>query len=216
MDSTQEEKKLQDIIVRFTLITSKYARSGKDTLADLLYHRYKQIRYNSPDYITFNRFRFAQPLIKAFELIFGHRWDVDKLNPQVRTKLIKFSDACKTVDYYLWINKTLDEVEASLKEDFEELNIIKNSRLNYIFTDCRYNYEYEKLSELLLNIASTYNVKTEIKLVEVVTTGTGAVTDRDNVAEAITVVPDFKIWNSKDSLAHYEKDILDNLGYLFT
>lgn len=215
MNSTQDKKELQDIVVRFTLITSKFARSGKDTLADLLYYNFKKTRYDDTFFKVFCRYRFAKPLVEAFESIFGYSWDTDKLNPQVRTKLIKFSEACKTVDDRLWINKTVREVESDLTGELIECQNYKKAVLNYIFTDCRYNYEYDELHLLLSKIrAGWYGIKTEVKLVEIVTTETGTITDRDNIEDAITYESDIKIFNSKDNIAIYEADILDKLGYL--
>lgn len=196
--------------IRLILVTSKKARSGKDTLVDILYNKFKQHRQNdSNEMDTFSRIRFADPLIRNFKNIFGYDWDKSKHIPGVREQLIAFSAFCKGYNPNVWIDNTIRDVE----DEFEHIEAIMRdyfwSTHNIFFTDCRYQYEYNRLKTFLDDFPFKTPLLKELLLIEV-TDGRedGKITDRDTPEDALMEPPpDLILFNPKTSLADFEAEI---------
>jgi hypothetical protein len=142
MNSTQTNNLMQGEYIktskntiRFILITSKFARSGKDLMADIIYNQYKINKYVQDTKIYIHRFRFAAPLIKAFEDIFGYSWDIDKLDPIIRNKCIALSEFCKSKRKTVWIDKTIQEINSILPRYlFGTADVVtKKKVINFIY-----------------------------------------------------------------------------------
>lgn len=202
-------------IVRFLMVTSQHARSGKDTLVDILYEHHKRLVHKNLENHLLNpksyfiRERFAQPLIDSFKTVFGHDWDIEKTIPGMREKLIAFSTACQNIDHDVWINKTERDLKHRLssiieRQDFDVINVF--------FTDTRYNYEYHRMINLFFDLKM---LNGEFYLIEVKTDQVGKVTDRSFPEKSITVKPDIEVFNKKTSMGEYEEEIIKHLGFLF-
>lgn len=197
--------------VNFVLVTSKHARSGKDTLVDIMYtqHKKRKFKENGETQVFF-RERFAKPVIDSFELIFGHKWDQEKHIPGIRQKLITYATLVEEIDLHVWIKRTMKDVGNLCNAWIK--NPPQKGSITIFFTDCRYQYEYDFLKELLaaLPVASK-----SIILVEVFNRGQdNIITDRSHPKEAIRQKPDYLILNSKKSLGEYEKEILKQIGHI--
>lgn len=213
--------------VRIVLITSKHARSGKDLMADILYNIWKEKRkiaginvdaeFSKIGKVGMMRMRFAAELIAAFESIFDYQWDIDKLKPDIRKLLTDFAEFTKKNHKYLWINKTLKKLDDRIQNSLRGFLNQESSILNILFTDCRYAYEYREIRGFLIDYSKKYpNILFDLKLVEVVSNNSETkITDRDHPEDAIWQKPDIVIYNPKGSLEAYQKEIEQNLSFIF-
>lgn len=196
--------KNQEKQLRYIFITAKNAGAGKDTVVDILNKIYQT---SSKDNL-FLKFRFAAPILLHFQDIFEVEWDKVKNDDRYRNLLINFSRVCKDHDPNIWIMKTIRNVQS-----YENI-INKYRNINIIFTDCRYQYEYEILGKFLSDYKTEHTKST--LLVEVIDpTFDGVIKDRDNIQDAIKSTPDILIINEKLSLDSLKEQIEEKLGFIF-
>lgn len=177
-------------IVRVILITAKQAGAGKDTLGGIIRDKFidRIDKYDSRvGYVDIRK--FAEPIVYGFEYMFGYDWHKQKNEPGIRQLLIDVSTLAKKHDKFIWINKTEKMVEDYLSPDslsFDEFNLI--------FTDCRYQYEYERILAQCQRGCNNLGAKLIFKLIEIPSKNKD-ISDRDNPQDAIHQAPDVIIPN---------------------
>ncbi|MCT2594236.1 hypothetical protein LHJ74_30750 [Streptomyces sp. N2-109] len=99
------------------------ARSGKDTVAGYLEHRYGYTHLALADEVREAALR-TDPIIipdderddwgsdhmRLAELVSGHGWEYAKTNPEVRQYLQRFGQSMRDVDPRIWIRPVLTQV----------------------------------------------------------------------------------------------------------
>lgn len=201
------DHKVRNVHLNAFMFTSQNASEGKDYCAD----RLMEILTKKEDQVTV-AYKFATPLLNAYASVFGcqsqnfHKQFVDR-----RPKLIKFSKACKEILDTIWIDRTCSSIDQDVK-DF----LISSDKhaLNLVFSDLRYEYEFEAIRYLFACLKESQRHITATNIQTLKVTGNSKVTkinDRDEVGKFFDCKHSIIIENNKTGPAPIQEQLAKKL-----